>query len=456
MSGFRLAELNEEMPHRLRDVVRESWQRAENSNLNPDRLLAPLEFDTTVLHEYRNAHPLAPMMPVIRKLLVEDAEDDSGLLIAVGDAMGRLLWVEGDRRLKSRAESMMFVEGSNWNESVAGTSAPGTALALNRAMQIRTEEHYNRLVHAWSCTAVPVHDPETGAIVGVIDITGGEQAVDRHTMPLMVATAHAVESELMLNRLKQRAGEGQGRLGEAGADRVGEVQVGVSRSVKGRSVAGQDGEQPAHRATFFAKTRGASSPLIRATLQTLGREQALLSFADQQLELTPRHSEIMTLLAMHPAGLSAERLAELLWGDHRATHRLRPEMVRLRKLLSSVHESLAPRSRPYQLVAPIELDAQHVMSLLNRGAHRAALAAYQGELLAGSVAPGIEILRAELSAHLRESLLSSASADVLMQYAQTVEASDDIEVWQQLLRLLPAKSPKRAKIVAHIEALEGF
>lgn len=456
MSESRLAELNGEMPHSLRDVVRESWQRAENSKLNPDRLLAPLEFDTLALRDYRNSHPLAPIMPVIRKLLVNDAEDDSGLLIAVGDAMGRLLWVEGDRHLKSRAESMMFVEGSNWNESVSGTSAPGTALALNRAMQIRTEEHYNRLVHAWSCTAVPVHDPETGAIVGVIDITGGEQAVDRHTMPLMLATAHAVESEMLLNRLRQRAGADRGGLGDVSTDLVGEVQVGLTRSVKVRSFAGQDGDQPAHRATFFAKIRGSSSPLIRATLQTLGREQALLSFADQQLELTQRHSEIMTLLAMHPAGLSAERLAELLWGDHRATHRLRPEMVRLRKLLSSVHESLAPRSRPYQLFAPIELDAQHVMSLLNRGAHRAALAAYQGEMLAGSVAPGIETLRAELSAHLRESLLNSASADVLMQYAQTAEATEDIEVWQQLLQLLPAKSPKRAKIVAHIEALEGF
>lgn len=407
----------------MRDVVRDSWQRAALVNLNPDRLLAPLEFESAELREYRNAHPLAPMMPVIRKLLVNDAEGDSGLLVAVGDAMGRLLWVEGDRQLKSRAESMMFVEGSNWNEQVAGTSAPGTALALDRAMQIRTEEHYNRLVHAWSCTAVPVHDPETKAIVGVIDITGGEQAVDRHTMPLMLATAHAVETELLLTRLKDR----ELRESRPRRERSRHLSVG-----------------------YTGRTNSATTP---PTLQTLGRECALISLGDERIELSARHSEIMTLLAMHPSGLSAERLAELLWGDRSATYRLRPEMVRLRKLLSTVDETLAPSSRPYRLDMPLELDAHHVMSLLNRGANRAALSAYHGELLPRSTAPGIEAARDELAAHLRESLLSTASAEVLMEYAQSESGSTDVDAWQQLLRLLPAKSPKRAKIVAHIESL---
>lgn len=164
----------------IRSLVRESWGRAEKSRLDPDRMLSPLQFESDELGDYRQAHPLATVMPVIRKLLVHDADEDSGMLVAVGDAMGRLLWVEGDTSLKRRAESMMFVEGADWSETVAGTSAPGTALTRDHAIQIRRDEHYNRLVYAWSCTAVPVHDPETRNIIGVIDITGGEQAVDRH------------------------------------------------------------------------------------------------------------------------------------------------------------------------------------------------------------------------------------------------------------------------------------
>ncbi len=406
----------------VREVVRESWARAEKSQLDPDRLIAPLLFESSELREYRDAHPLASMMPVIRKLLVRDADDDSGMLVAVGDANGRLLWVEGDQELKSKAESMMFVEGSDWSEAVAGTSAPGTALAVDHSIQIRRDEHYNRLVHAWSCTAVPVHDPETRAIIGVIDITGGEQAVDRHTMPLMEATAHAVETEMMMQRMQTRNG-----LGEA--------------------------EPASSKFVLFNTRPAASKTKTRATLQILGRDSAQLSYEGSTIELTARHSEIITLLAFNRSGLSADRLAELLWGEEGTPSRLRPEMVRLRKLLASLSPNLTPESKPYRISESIEVDAQHVVSLLNRGAHRAALAAFKGELLPSSIAPGVEALREEISSHLRESILSDASVEVLLEYADTDLAVEDTEVWYQLLKLLPSKSPKRARVVAHVESL---
>ena len=38
-------------------------------------------------------------MPVIRRLLVEDAEADR-MIVAVTDAGGRMLWVEGDAGLR--------------------------------------------------------------------------------------------------------------------------------------------------------------------------------------------------------------------------------------------------------------------------------------------------------------------------------------------------------------------
>lgn len=422
MTSQWLADLDDEVRAHVREVVRESWSRAEQSSLDPDRLIAPLLFESGELNDYRDSHPLAQMMPVIRKLLVQDADDDSGMLVAVGDAMGRLLWVEGDQGLKSRAESMMFVEGSDWSEAVAGTSAPGTALALDHAIQIRRDEHYNRLVHAWSCTAVPVHDPETKAILGVIDITGGEQAVDRHTMPLMIATAHAVENELLVQRMRERDAE-------------------ASRADARSTV------------VLFDSLPSSKKASMRATMHVLGRSTALLSVGDRSIELTTRHAEIMTLLACNRSGLSAERLSELLWDDPCATSRLRPEMVRLRKLLDEFQPGLAPESKPYRLPKEVELDAQHVVALLDRGAHRAALAAYRGEILPGSSAPGIHEVRHEVSAHLRESLLTDASVEVLMEYANSDQGLTDVDAWKQILRMLPVKSPKRAHVVAHIESI---
>ena len=190
-------------------------------------------------------------------------------------------------------------------------------------------------------------------------------------------------------------------------------------------------------------------------MHILGRDTALVQSGDSTTELTTRHAEIMTLLAWNRAGISAERLAELLWGDASATGRLRAEMVRLRKILDKVQPGLAPESKPYRLADHVEIDAQQVVALLDRGAHRAALAAYRGPLLPDSVSPGVEQIREEVASHLRESLLTDASVEVLLDYAHTESGATDVEIWKTVLKMLPMKSPKRAGVVAHIESLEN-
>ena len=91
---------------------------------------------------------------------------------------------------------MHFVEGASWGEDIAGTNAPGTALALDHAVQIYGGEHYRRPVQPWSCSAAPVHDPLTGALLGAIDVTGGDHVASPHVLTLVRATAAAAESEL--------------------------------------------------------------------------------------------------------------------------------------------------------------------------------------------------------------------------------------------------------------------
>ncbi len=403
-----------------RAVVHESWERARSNALDPEHLLPDLEVPEDVLSDYRRAHPLSLVLPVIQRLLVRDAEG-SGLLVAVGDEMGRLLWVDGDRASKRAAEEMRFVEGAGWSERRVGTSAPGTALELDHGIQIHDAEHFNRLVHGWSCTAVPVHDPETRRILGVIDITGDARAVDPHTLPLIEATAAAAEAELMVLRLRA---------------------AGERRSAGPRTtVAG------------FAPPSGRAPRQRPVSMHVLGRDTGEITGASGKVrELSTRHSEIVTLLAWHREGLSAARLAQLVYGDDAAMVTLRAEMVRLRRTLDG--SGIALESRPYRLGAPIELDAHHVTSLLDKGAHRVALAAYRGPLLPGSDAPGIAELRDRVRVRLREAILTDASVDVLLDYAATEDGLADAEVWTAALRLLPARSPKRAGVVAHLEALE--
>jgi transcriptional regulator of acetoin/glycerol metabolism len=184
----------------VRQLVVESWQRSVNSGINPEDARAPIRINEQALAEIRAAHPLSTVMPVIRRLLVESAAE-AGMLVAVSDAAGRLLWVEGSTGLRARAESMHFVEGADWSEASAGTNAPGTALALDRPVQIFGPEHLSRQVTPWSCSAAPIHDPDTGAILGVLDLTGGNEVAAPQSLSLVRATVAAAESELKLHRL---------------------------------------------------------------------------------------------------------------------------------------------------------------------------------------------------------------------------------------------------------------
>ncbi len=396
---------------RARTLVAESWSRAEQGRLDPERVSAPLRLDGDVLRAYRDSHPLASAMPAIRRLLVDDAEGDSGILVAVGDSRGRLLWVEGDAALKSRAEHMLFVEGADWSEQAVGTSAPGTALALDHGLQIHAGEHFAHRVQQWSCTAVPIHDLQTGAVLGVLDITGGAEAVGPRTLSLVEATAEVVEREILLTRLLAA---------------------------------------PPPRRRRRAATAQPATPRLRI----LGRDTGRLDVGGTSVELSTRHAEILALLSRHPEGLSAEALADAVYGTDAAPVTLRAEMVRLRKRLASVAPDLIPLTRPYRLPTPLATDAHDLLALLDRGAHRAALAA-AAPVLPGSSAPGIEEIRAEHRQRLRESLLECASVDILISYAQTPEGANDAEILSTALQLLPRRSPRRAALVTQLAALES-
>ena len=192
---------------RMRDVrplVQESWRRSLASLVGAEAL-PPLDLASEELEQYRRTHPLASVMDMIRALLLPGEAIDSGVVVAVGDAAGRLLWVEGDHHIRTLTGDMGFVEGANWSETAVGTSAPGTSLALDRSVQIRGAEHFNRLVQPWSCTAVPVHDPESRRILGVIDVTGGDEIITPQAQLLVDATARAIEGELLVARLRARA-----------------------------------------------------------------------------------------------------------------------------------------------------------------------------------------------------------------------------------------------------------
>lgn len=181
----------------VRGPVADSWRRSLDAGVDPaGGRLAAVAADRAEAAALWMAHPLARAAPLIRDCLGSTA-GDSRHLIVVSDAAGMLLALEGDSRVRSlAADSMNFTEGALWSESSAGTNAIGTALAADHAVQIFATEHFAQPVQAWTCSAAPVHDPETGEVIGVIDLTGLRKYVHPQSLAIVMTAARAVESHL--------------------------------------------------------------------------------------------------------------------------------------------------------------------------------------------------------------------------------------------------------------------
>jgi hypothetical protein len=397
------------LPDLVRPVVADSWRRSLALGVDPSSNTA-LDLTEAELAEYRERHPLAPMMPLIRRLLTDDA-DEAGHIVAIGDARGRLLWVEGHHRLRTQAERMCFVEGALWSEGGAGTNAPGTALALEQPVQIRAGEHFGLGVQDWSCVAAPVHDPISGRLLGVIDLTGGPDVAGPRSLALVRACAAAVEAGLAL-------------------------QV---PGIRFRA------------APVYPQRIDPDPDAIAATLRVLGPDAGQLTIGGRRLQLSRRHTELVWLLASAPKGLSAQALDVALHPDGEHLITVRAEINRLRRVLGTG----VLESRPYHLTTKVVTDVDVIRGCLTEGRLPEALAAFEGAPLPGSDAPGIRSMSDEFTVELRQAVIDSGDAEVLGRWTSLPEGHDDVTAWQALMAALPPASPRRALARAHLHRLAG-
>jgi hypothetical protein len=458
----------------VRGPIVDSWRRSFAAGVDPSpRYLAPVVVDlgeTALLWE---AHPLAKAAPLIRQCLAATAEE-AGYLMVVSDATGMILQIEGEARVRMRAaESMNFAEGTLWSEGGAGTNAIGTALAADHAVQVFAAEHFNENVQRWTCSAAPIHDPDTGALLGVIDLTGELNTVHPASLAVAAATAQAVEASLRLameekdGRLRARYGERLRAAGDpralvtptgrviaardwVGAERI-ELPPGGGRLVlpTGRPAvaepAGRSCEAYVVRATGAVTRRGAR-PLLR--LSFLGRERALAEANGRRIELRRRHAEILALLCAHPEGLSAEALCADLHGDGGSPSSVRVEVSRLRKLIGPWIDT-----DRYSLTCDVETDVRRLEGLLHAGAVREAAEAYTGALLPTSDAPGVVRERDRLEAWLRQAVMTADDPDALWAYLQTPSGDDDLGAWKRVLTQLEVRDPRRTEAASRVGGL---
>lgn len=386
----------------VRPAVADSWLRSSAAGIDPDRHVAPTVHDAATVVDYRSEHLLSQVFPLLYDVLGRAAVDCDAVM-AVGDAAGELLWVCGSSSALRSAEGINFVEGSTWSESAAGTNAPGMALHLDAPTVVRGGEHFNRLVHPWSCAAAPIHDPVTRRILGLVDITGSDVVATPQSLAMIHAAARMAESELA--RIAAVAG----------------------------------------RSAPLAAWPGAGTVKVSA----LGLPEAVIEVGGRAQRLSRRHSEIIVGLGRYPDGCTADQLDVEVYPVGSGGSTLRVEIGRLRALLGE--DVLA--SRPYRLVGELEFDWQAVQTHLVAGRVRDALTAYAGPLLPASEAPVVVELRETLESSLRRAVLRSGEADLMALWTKSRWGAADLEMWERQSTLLPFRSPLRAVAEAQAERL---
>lgn len=363
-------------PARPRPVIGESWHRVRRHGVDPDNGRPVPLISAEELEHRRNTSPLGELLPQLREGLLE-AADAVRHLIAVTDTDGRVLWREGSSGVRRSADRLGFEVGASWTEELVGTNGIGLALVERRPVQVHSAEHFVRSHHAWTCAAAPLHDPRDGRLLGVLNVSGPAPAFNPATLALVTAVAKVGEAELRarhwesVDRLRTVAAPMLARLrGRALAvDRDGWTaavtgMAPVGRVVLPRSVRPGRVWLPSLGPCLLEplpdgwlvriEDRGEDAPPGRLVLDLRRPRDWTLTVSgaagDWSHELSPRHAELLYVLARHPAGRTAAELAADLFGDPTRTVTVRAELSRIRRTLAGVLSH-----RPYRFADGLEV-----------------------------------------------------------------------------------------------------
>lgn len=359
---------------RPRALVARSWHRVLQSGLDASRRNGR---DPLSLEEVLRRRTESPLNLVIDDLVrvVSGVADASRFLMVVADADGVVLWRAGSTSVKLHADSLGFSEGAVWTEEVVGTNAIGTALAEAAPVQLFSAEHYEQAQHPWYCTASPIHDPRTGALLGIVDVSGPAMTLHPAIGALVETAVRLAESQLWrhheqrLDRLRKSAehvlATVQGPVlvvddhgwvahhsGISARDRIAVPRADTALTIPGMGIC-----LPERLADGWL-VRPASGPrAIGAVLDLTGSPTLEVQSAGDpwRVPLGQRHAEILQLLhAAGGAGLTAGQLSRALYGDTEHLVTVRAEISRMRRSIGALIAT-----KPYRLADGVDLTVLH-------------------------------------------------------------------------------------------------
>lgn len=352
----------------IRPEIFSSWSRSA-TRVSIETSYAPMMSPTDVSERFGESR-FGRACRVIQDDLRELAETGD-MVAALTDQDVTISWMVGGRRMTKAAEKVHFVVGGRWSEEAVGTNALALAEKLVQPSMVFSAEHFLPAVHDWVCYSAPVHDSVTGAFQGVVDVSSLWSKTNPALLTTVRSLARCVQYEL--DRMEP------------------EAQMTVRNP---------------ELSCLEIRTMGVHS--VRRNGVTL--------------KVSRRQLEILTVLAMYPAGLSLDEVTAHVYGDHMVSPvTVKAELSHLRTLLGG-----AVGSRPYRLLDVVDADHVAILSALNRSDATTALSLYAGSMLPASESPAIAGCRHQIDVALRTAVIASKNPELLFRLSSTCPDDDHV------------------------------
>lgn len=180
-----------------RHLITDSWTRCANLGLIHDDRPAPQRADTRELNRLQQrceellASTAAEVEPYRRNVL-----SSSRCLILMADPNAVVLKTWGDERVTEAGLNAWFQPGANWQESLCGTNAIGTAIASELPVQVQRNEHFLKQFRSLIGSVAPVFDAGK-QLAGVLGVFSDAYLPQAHTLGMVRLLSQSVENRLL-------------------------------------------------------------------------------------------------------------------------------------------------------------------------------------------------------------------------------------------------------------------
>ncbi|UWG96499.1 sigma-54-dependent Fis family transcriptional regulator [Dehalobacter sp. DCM] len=184
-------------------IILDSWERSVQQNVNPYCISMNDLLEQHSLRERMesNRQLLDAASPVMLEL--HNVFKGGNFVVLLADTQGYILHSVGDPGFEEKVRKIRLAVGANWNESVKGTNAIGTALASQSCVNVFAWEHYCRENHFLTCSAAPIYGSQ-GELAGVLNVSSDYRSHEPHLLGSVVAAVRAIENRLLLENSQKQ------------------------------------------------------------------------------------------------------------------------------------------------------------------------------------------------------------------------------------------------------------